>query len=135
MLDWNIILPSIAATLAGAGWFKSWQNRRHDRETHNKELLEKEAEIIAKMRESETKYTREAIEIYNEQVVKPIREQSQRNSEKLARLEGAIAMAPTCRIYPDCVILRCLHSSAANDINDPHRVEDDDGHDDFDPCQ
>lgn len=134
MFDWNILIPSIVATLAGVGWFKSGQNRRHDRETHNKELLEKEAEIIAKMRESETKYTREAIEIYNEQVVQPIREQSQRNSEKLARLEGAIAMAPTCRIYPDCVILRSLHGSTKNDNNDTQSDQDLDGHSDFDPC-
>lgn len=112
MLEWTTILPSILATLAGAGWLKTWSDRRKDKETHAKEMLTKEAEIIAKLRESETKYTREAIEIYNEQVVKPIREQSQRNADKLARLEGAIELAPTCRLYPDCVVIRKLQDLA-----------------------
>ena len=118
MLDWSSIIPSVLATLLGAGWLKSGLDRRKDREAHDKAMLEKEAEIIAKLRESETKYTREAIEIYNEQVVKPIREQSQRNTEKLARFEGAIAKAGDCRIYPDCIILRELQSKAHADHND-----------------
>lgn len=112
MLDWSSIIPTVLATLAGAGWLKTAHDRRKEKESHNKEMVSKEAEIISKMRESETKYTKEALDIFNEQVVKPIREQSQRNAEKLARLEGAIDMAPTCRLYPDCVILRKLQASA-----------------------
>ena len=112
MLDWTVIIPSVLATLMGAGWFKTWRDRKKDNETHARDMIEREAEIIAKMRDSETKYTKEALDIFNDQVVKPIREQSQRNAEKLARLEGAIDTAPTCRIYPDCVILRKLQASA-----------------------
>lgn len=119
MFDWSTIIPSAIATLAGAGWFKSWQTRRHDKENHAKEMLEKEAEIIAKLRESETKYTKDVLETYNQQVVEPIRQQSQRNTEKLARLEGAIDMAPTCRIYPDCVILRKLQGKSNNKNGNP----------------
>lgn len=118
MFDWSVILPSVLATLAGAGWFKSWQTRRHDKETHNKELLEKEAEIISKLRESETKYTREALEIYTQQVVEPLRVQLNRNSEAIARYQGAIDRAPTCRLYPDCVIIRSLQRQEDN--NNPH---------------
>lgn len=113
MLDWSTIIPSAIATLAGAGWLKTLSDRRKDKETHAKEMMSKEAEIIAKMRESETKYTKEALDIFNEQVVKPIREQSQRNAEKLARFEGAIAVAPSCRIFPDCVIIRKLQADKA----------------------
>lgn len=133
-MDWTIIIPSIVATLAGAGWFKSWHQRKQEREAHNKEMVDKEASIISQLRESETKYTKEALDIYNEQVVKPIREQSQRNSEQLARLEGAINMAPMCRIYPDCVVLHELRDAAHNDHHAPRDLNDD-GHDDFNTCE
>lgn len=119
MLDWSVIIPSIVATLAGAGWFKTWRDRRKDNEAHARDMIEREADIIAKMRESETKYVHEILDTYNQQVVNPIREQSLKNAENLARFEGAVAAAPTCRIYPDCVILRKLQSQAEADDIDP----------------
>lgn len=119
MLDWSVIIPSIVATLAGVGWFKTWRDRKHDNETHARDMIEREADIIAKMRESETKYVHEILETYNQQVVEPIRTQSIKNAENLARFEGAVAAAPTCRIYPDCVILRKLQGTADADDIDP----------------
>lgn len=119
MLDWAVIIPSVVATLAGAGWFKTWRDRKKDNEAHARDMIEREADIIAKMRESETKYVHEILETYNQQVVDPIRQQSIKNAENLARFEGAVAAAPTCRIYPDCVILRKLQSQTDADDIDP----------------
>lgn len=119
MLDWSVIIPSIVATLTGVGWFKTWRDRRKDNEAHARDMIEREADIIAKMRESETKYVHEILDTYNQQVVNPIREQSLKNAENLARFEGAVAAAPTCRIYPDCVIIRKLQSQADADDIDP----------------
>ena len=119
MLDWSVIIPSLVATLAGVGWFKTSRDRKKDNEAHARDMIEREANIIAKMRESETKYVHEILETYNQQVVDPIRRQSNRNAENLARFEGAVAAAPTCRIYPDCVILRKLQSQADADDIDP----------------
>lgn len=122
MLDWSTIIPAVIATLAGAGWFKSWQTRRHEKETHNKQLLEKEAEILSKLRESETKYTREALEIYTQQVVEPLRDQLNRNTEAIARYQGAIDRAPECRIYPDCVVVRELQRNQDNYHTHDHGI-------------
>ena len=119
MLDWSIIVPSVLATLAGAGWFKTWRDRKKDNDAHARDMIEREADIIAKLRESETKYVHDVLETYNSQVVEPIRAQSAKNAENLARMEGAVAAAPTCRIYPDCVILRKLQSQENNDDDDP----------------
>lgn len=119
MLDWSVIIPSVLATLAGAGWFKTWRDRKKDNDAHARDMIEREADIIAKLRESETKYVHDVLETYNKQVVDPIRAQSQRNAENLARFEGAVAAAPTCRIFPDCVIVRKLQSPEDIDDNDP----------------
>lgn len=119
MLDWSVIIPSLVATLAGVGWFKTSRDRKKENEAHARDMIEREADIISKMRESETKYVHEILETYNQQVVDPIRQQSLKNAENLARFEGAVAAAPTCRIYPDCVILRKLQSQADTDDNDP----------------
>ena len=115
MLDYIDIIPAVIAALTTGGWLVSRRKRSKEDDEHKTKLSAMEAKITASLRDSETKYTREAIEIYNEQVVKPIREQSQRNTEALARLQGAIDMAPTCRIYPDCVILRKLQSKTKDD--------------------
>lgn len=119
MLDWAVIIPSVVATLAGAGWFKTWRDRKKDNEAHARDMIEREADIIAKLRESETKYVKDVLETYNSQVVEPIRAQSVKNAENLARFEGAVAAAPTCRIYPDCVIIRKLQKQTADDDIDP----------------
>ena len=110
MLDFSNILPEIIAALTAGGWFLSWSKRRQEREAHEAELAQKQAELTATMRESETKYTREALEIYTQQVVEPLRQQLDRNTKAIARYQGAIDMAPTCRIYPDCVVIRKLQS-------------------------
>lgn len=119
MLDWSAIIPSVLATILGAGWLKSRHERKKDNEAHARDMIEREADIIAKMRESETKYVHEILETYNLQVVDPIRQQSLRNAENLARFEGAVAAAPTCRIFPDCVIVRKLQSQVDNEDRDP----------------
>ena len=118
MFEWTTIITSFLATIAGAGWLKSHPDRRIERESHNKELLEKEASIISNLRESETKYTREALEIYTQQVVEPLRKQLNRNTAAIARYQGAINMAPRCRLYPDCVIVRELRDNAPNPVAD-----------------
>lgn len=119
MLDWTTIIPAILATLAGAGWFKTWRDRKKDNESHARDMVAREAEIIAKLRESESKYVNDVLETYNKQVVEPIKQQSQRNAENLARFEGAVAAAPSCRIYPDCVIIRRLQGKEDHNNNDP----------------
>lgn len=119
MLEWTTIITSVLATLLGAGWLKSRHDRKKDNDAHARDMIEREADIIAKLRDSETKYVHDVLETYNKQVVDPIRAQSQRNAENLARFEGAVAAAPTCRIYPDCVIVRKLQSKENNDDDDP----------------
>lgn len=119
MLDWSVIIPSVIATIAGAGWLKTRHDRKKDNDAHARDMIEREAEIIAKLRESETKYVHEILDTYNQQVVDPIRQQSLRNAENLARFEGAVAAAPTCRIYPDCVILRKLQGKADDIVDTP----------------
>lgn len=119
MLDWSSIIPSVLATLAGAGWLKTAHDRKKDNDAHARDMIEREAQIIAKLRESETKYVHDVLQTYNEQVVEPIRSQSIKNAENLARFEGAVAIAPTCRIYPDCVIIRKLQSQKNDDDNVP----------------
>jgi len=134
MFNWVDITTAIIAALTAGGWLVSRHKRSQEAEEHKTKIEAMEAKITASLRDSETKYTREAIEIYNEQVVKPIREQSQRNTEKLARLEGAIDLAPNCRIYPDCIILKQLRSASNDNHRDTEKLEDLDGHSDFDPC-
>lgn len=118
MPDILSILPEIIAALAAGGWFASRYRRKQEAEAHKTEMALKEEEIKAQMRESETKYTREALEIYTQQVVEPLREQLNRNTIAIARYQGAIDMAPDCRLYPDCVIVRCLRKSQKDDRDD-----------------
>ena len=108
-------LPELLATLFGGGWLLSARKRRQERESHEVELAKAKADITASLRESETKYTREALEIYTQQVVEPLREQLQRNTVAIARYQGAIDIAPRCRTYPDCVVVRSLQTAADHD--------------------
>lgn len=134
MFDYVEIIPAVIAALTAGGWLVSRHKRKQDEEEHKTKIEAMEAKITSSLRDSETKYTREAIEIYNDQVVKPIREQSQRNTEKLARLEGAIALAPNCRIYPDCIILKKLRGTPLHHDHDTKGSDDLERHSDFDPC-
>ena len=115
MLDWSSIIPSALATLTAGGWLLSRHRRQQEKESHDAEMEKAKADVVSAMRESETKYTREALDIYTKQVVEPIREQCERNTVKLARFEEAIEKAPMCRIFPDCVILRELRASQKDD--------------------
>ena len=105
------IIPELLTVLAAGGWLLSRHRRNQEREAHEAEMAKKEAELTAAIRDSETKYTREALEIFKEQVVEPIRQLSERNALEIARYQGAISKAPSCPLYPACVILRELQSS------------------------
>ena len=119
MLEHLSILPELLIALFGAGWGLTAWRKRKERETHAAEMAEKEAEITSKLRESETKYTREALEIYTQQVVEPLRQQCERNTIEIARYQGAIDKAPSCRIFPDCIVVRELQSKGDNDNDRP----------------
>lgn len=116
MLDYLQYLPEVLTALMGGGWLVSRWRRRQERDNHAAQLAQKEAELTATLRDSETKYTREALEIYTEQVVKPIREELQRLNDKQVRYEDAINRAPLCRMYPDCVVVHKLRGQE-NDNN------------------
>ena len=110
MPDLTSILPEIIAALTAGGWLMSRRRRRQEKESHEAELAKAQADLTAAMRESETKYTREALEIYTQQVVEPLRQQLDRNTAAIARYQGAIDKGPDCRLWPDCVIVRELRT-------------------------
>lgn len=114
MPDWTEIVSAALAALAGGGWLLTSHRRRQEKEEHSTKLEAMQAKITAALRDSETKYTREALEIYTQQVVEPMRQQLDRNTQAIARYQGAIDCAPDCRIYPDCVIVRKLRSTTKN---------------------
>lgn len=114
MLDYLQYLPEVLTALMGGGWLVSRWRRRQERDNHEAEMAKKEVELAVKLKESETKYTREALDIYTEQVVKPIREELQRLNDKQVRYEDAINRAPLCRIYPDCVVVNKLRGQEVN---------------------
>ena len=118
MPDWTTLATEILAAITAGGWLLSRRRRRQETESHEAEMAKAKAELTAALRESETKYTREALEIYTHDVVEPIRQQCERNTIKLARFEAAVDLAPTCRIYPDCVIIRELRASQKADADD-----------------
>ena len=118
MFDWSTIVTSLIAAATAGGWLMSATRRRHDNETHRAEIAAKEAEIAATIRESETKYTREALEIYTSQVIQPLRDEITRLRENQIRFQAAINAAPGCRIYPDCVVVRRLQATSTADRDD-----------------
>lgn len=108
MIEHLNILPEVLAALMGGGWLVSRWRRHQESDKHEAEIKQKEAELTATLRDSEIKYTREALEIYTQQVVEPMRQQLDRNTQAIARYQGAIDCAPNCRLYPDCVIVHKL---------------------------
>lgn len=114
MSDFLQILPELLAAVFGGGWALSAHKRKQERESHEAEMAKAQADLTATLRESETKYTREALEIYTQQVVEPLRQQLDRNTTAIARYQGAIDCAPTCRMFPDCVIVRKLQSKGCD---------------------
>lgn len=119
MPDYLNMLPEILGLFAAGGWLISRRKRKQENEEHAAKMDAMQAKITAALRESETKYTREALEIYTQQVVEPIRRQSERNALAIARYQGAIDRAPECRIYPDCIIVRELRATKEIDRDAP----------------
>lgn len=122
MFDWSTLITAIIAALTAGGWLVSRHKRSQEAEEHKTKIEAMEAKITASLRDSETKYTREALDIYSEQVVKPLRDEIKVIRENQIRFQAAINLAPTCRIFPDCVVIRKLRSEA-----DDHRDAPDGG--------
>lgn len=118
MFDYTTLITSVIAAATAGGWLVSATKRRQDNETHKAEIAAKEAEINATIRESETKYTREALEIYTTQVIQPLRDEITRLRENQIRFQAAINAAPSCRLYPDCVVVRRLQVKSTTDNQD-----------------
>lgn len=119
MLEWTEIIASIIAALTAGGWLISRHRRKQEKEEHATKIAGMEAKITASLRDSETKYTREALEIYSENVVKPLRDEIKVIRENQIRFQAAINMAPTCRIFPDCVVIRKLRSQEDDNRDAP----------------
>ena len=98
------------------------------------EIKAMEAKITASLRDSETKYTREALEIYTDNVVKPLRDEIRILRENQIRFQTAINMAPSCSRFPDCVVIKRLRSASKDSNHTAERGAEDEGHDDFDSC-
>ena len=113
MPDWSTIATEVLAALTAGGWLLSRRRRRQEKESHDAEMAKAKADLTAALRESETKYTREALEIYTQQVVEPLRQQLDRNTAAIARYQGAIDKAPGCSMWPNCVVVRELRSKEA----------------------
>lgn len=119
MLEWTEIIASIIATLTAGGWLISRHRRKQEKEEHATKIAGMEAKITASLRDSETKYTREALEIYSENVVKPLRDEIKVIRENQIRFQAAINAAPSCKLFPDCVIVRRLRAQEDTDRDAP----------------
>lgn len=135
MFNWVDIATAIIAALTAGGWLVSRHKRSQEAEEHKTKIDAMEAKITASLRDSETKYTREALEIYTDNVVKPLRDEVRTLRENQIRFQAAINAAPTCNLFPDCVVIRRLRSAQNDSHRDTAQPEDVDGHDDFDSCQ
>ena len=135
MFNWVDIATAIIAALTAGGWLVSRHKRSQEAEEHKTKIDAMEAKITASLRDSETKYTREALEIYTDNVVKPLRDEVRTLRENQIRFQAAINAAPACRLFPDCVVIRRLRSAPNDNDRDAAQREDLDGHDDFDSCQ
>lgn len=134
MFNWVDIATAIIAALTAGGWLVSRHKRNQEAEEHKTKIDAMEAKITASLRDSETKYTREALEIYTDNVVKPLRDEVRTLRENQIRFQAAINAAPACRLFPDCVVVRRLRSAPNDNDRDAAQREDLDGHDDNDPC-
>ena len=134
MFNWVDIATAIIAALTAGGWLVSRHKRSQEAEEHKTKIEAMEAKITASLRDSETKYTREALEIYTDNVVKPLRDEVRILRENQIRFQAAINAAPACRLFPDCVVVRRLRSAPNDNDRDAAQREDLDGHDDNDPC-
>ncbi len=112
MLNYLDLIPEVLGLFAAGGWLLSNHRRRQEKEEHSTKMEAMQAKITASLRDSETKYTREALEIYTDNVVKPLRDELKTIRENQIRFQAAINLAPTCRIFPDCVVIRRLRQPA-----------------------
>ena len=135
MFEYTEIISAVIAALTAGGWLVSRHKRNQEAEEHKTKIDAMEAKITASLRDSETKYTREALEIYTDNVVKPLRDEIRTLRENQIRFQAAINAAPACRMFPDCVVIRRLRSAPNDNNRDEAKCADLDGHDDFDPCQ
>lgn len=135
MLEWTEIVATVVATLSAGGWLLSRHRRKQEKEEHAAKMDAMQAKITASLRDSETKYTREALEIYTENVVKPLRDELKTIRENQIRFQTAINLAPTCRIFPDCVVIRKLRSSQKDYGNHADGGQNGARHLDADPGQ
>lgn len=135
MFEYTEIISAIIAALTAGGWLVSRHKRAQESEEHKTKIEAMEAKITASLRDSETKYTREALEIYTDNVVKPLRDEIRTLRENQIRFQAAIDAAPDCRIFPDCVVLRKLRTPKTHRDGDTHQPNEMDGHDDFDTCR
>lgn len=135
MFNWVDIATAIIAALTAGGWLVSRHKRSQEAEEHKTKIDAMEAKITASLRDSETKYTREALEIYTDNVVKPLRDEVRTLRENQIRFQAAINVAPSCHLFPDCVVIRRLRSAPNDNNRDEAQCADLDGHDDFDSCQ
>ncbi|MBO7182837.1 MAG: hypothetical protein J6V49_01745 [Bacteroidales bacterium] len=132
MPDWTEIISAALAALAGGGWLLTSHRRRQEKEEHTTKMEAMQAKITASLRESETKYTREALEIYTDNVVKPLRDELKTIRENQIRFQAAINLAPTCRIFPDCVVIRRLRQPTKDGNNHSNGDQDLERHFDAD---
>lgn len=134
MPDYLNIMPEVLGLLATGGWLVSRWRRRQESEEHKAKMAAMEAKIVSTLRDSETKYTREALEIYTDNVVKPLRDEIRTLRDNQIRFQAAINAAPACRMFPDCVVIRRLRGAPNDNHRDTEQLEDLDRHSDFDPC-
>lgn len=117
MHDYLNLIPEVLGLFAAGGWLLSNHRRRQEKEEHATKMEAMQAKITASLRDSETKYTREALEIYTDNVVKPLRDELKTIRENQIRFQAAINLAPTCRIFPDCVVIRRLRQPSQDGDN------------------
>lgn len=135
MPEWTEIISAALAALAGGGWLLTTHRRKQEKEDHATKMEAMQAKITASLRDSETKYTREALEIYTDNVVKPLRDELKTIRENQIRFQAAINLAPTCRMFPDCVVIRRLRQSSKVSNNDADRDQDVERHIDADTSE
>lgn len=135
MFEYTEIISAIIAALTAGGWLVSRHKRAQENEEHKTKIEAMEAKITASLRDSETKYTREALEIYTDNVVKPMRDEIRTLRENQIRFQAAINAAPTCRLFPDCVVINKLRTPKTHRDGDTHQPNEMDGHDNFDTCR
>lgn len=134
MFEWTEIITAAIAALTAGGWLVSRRQRAKDEEEHKTKIAAMEAKITSSLRDSETRYTREALEIYSDNVVKPLRDEIRILRDNQIRFQAAINAAPSCRLFPDCVVIKRMRLKEDAGHRDEVGSDDLGRHDDFDTC-